>query len=144
MSYFNGQPEQRIGDEERDNAVDALRAHMAAGRISLDEFDQRLGQVLQSTTQRQIDAALVDLPDDPDAIGGISVWQGSNRPPMTTRPLRIIQRWIIILTPLLLLPIFLGWSLWWLPIIIWLVLFVAVNRGERVLEQRIQSRELTP
>jgi len=144
MPVTPGQPEQLIGDEERDNAIDALRAHMVAGRLSLDELNDRVAIVLLARTQSAIDAAFVDLPSDPDAIGGVSVWQAQHpdRRPMPTRPLRIAQRWMIILTPLLLLPLFLGWPLWWLLCVIWVAVFLVVNRSERATEKRQTQREL--
>jgi len=141
MSY-GPSPEQRIGDFERDNAVDALRDHLAAGRITDDELDQRLAIVLSAKTQSDINKAFVDLPADPDAVAGVSVWQAKQRRPASTRPLRVVQRWLIILSPLVVLTFVLGWSLWWLIVIAWAGVFFAVNRAERSLEQRDKRREL--
>jgi len=131
---------QRIGDYERDNAVDALREHMAAGRITPDELNDRLAIVLTAKTQADIDKAFTDLPADPNAIAGVSVWQApqTNRRPMTARPMRVLQRWMIIFTPLILIAFFLGWSFWWLILVVWVLLFLGVNRAERVLERRAE------
>ena len=37
-------PLPRIGDAERDRAVDALQTHLAEGRLDREEFDDRLGR----------------------------------------------------------------------------------------------------
>ena len=41
MSTRPGQPELRIGDDEREAAVTALGEHYAAGRLTKDEYDER-------------------------------------------------------------------------------------------------------
>ena len=38
----------RIGDAERDRAIAALGDHFAAGRLTSEEFDQRLDKALQA------------------------------------------------------------------------------------------------
>ena len=140
MSYGPG-PQQRIGDFERDNAVDALRDHLAAGRLTADELDDRLAIVLTAKTQADIDKAFTDLPPDPDAVAGVSVWQAAhpNRRPATASPLRVTQRWLMILAPVLWLTVFLGWPLWWLIYVVWGIVFFAVNRAERAIEKRQQE-----
>lgn len=52
----------RIGDVERDVVVGLLADHFAAGRLSLDEFDQRSDLALSAKTSGELDAVLVDLP----------------------------------------------------------------------------------
>lgn len=52
----------RISDAERANAVDRLFAARHAGRISLDEFDERLSMVYAAVTTDGLDAPLADLP----------------------------------------------------------------------------------
>ncbi len=52
----------RIGDRDRDQAADRLAAHAAAGRLSVEELEQRLEQVnaaVFSSDLRQLEA---DLP----------------------------------------------------------------------------------
>jgi hypothetical protein len=55
-------PDLRIGDAEREAAAASLREHYAQGRLTLDEFNQRLDAVFQSTTQRQLSQLTQDLP----------------------------------------------------------------------------------
>ena len=58
-----GQPvPQRIGDAERDRAIDLLRDHMAAGRLNAEEFDERLGVALSAKTSADLDPLFTDLP----------------------------------------------------------------------------------
>jgi hypothetical protein len=54
--------ELRIGDAERDAAMDQLREHFAAGRLTLDELTERIDGALAAKTQTQIDALMADLP----------------------------------------------------------------------------------
>jgi hypothetical protein len=59
----------RIGDAERDAALAQLRDHFVAGRLTFDEFTERIDAALVATTQRQIDALMADLPRPPRAAG---------------------------------------------------------------------------
>jgi len=136
-------PQQRIGDAERDAAIEELRAHMAAGRLTIDEFDERMGEALQAKTRPQLNFLFDDLPTDPDAVAGISVWRASpSRRPTAANPLRVAQRWLIILAPVLWLTLLTGWRLWWLTYVAWAILFIALNRAERRREQDDDRRRL--
>lgn len=52
----------RIGDTERNSAMDALGEHLSSGRIDLDEFGTRSAQVTQARTVADLRALFVDLP----------------------------------------------------------------------------------
>jgi uncharacterized protein DUF1707 len=52
----------RIGDEERNKAVELLSDHMAAGRLTQSEFNDRLGLVLSAKTNADIEPVFTDLP----------------------------------------------------------------------------------
>lgn len=52
----------RIGDAEREAAAEQLREHFVAGRLTLDELDERLGEVFTSRTQDQLSRVMADLP----------------------------------------------------------------------------------
>ncbi|MGD0558977.1 MAG: DUF1707 domain-containing protein [Streptosporangiaceae bacterium] len=54
--------ELRIGDEERDAAASQLREHFTAGRLTFDEFLERLDSALTAKTQAQISRLMADLP----------------------------------------------------------------------------------
>lgn len=55
-------PGLRVGDAERDAAAADLGDHYAAGRLTLDEFHERLSQVLAARTQGELSEVLADLP----------------------------------------------------------------------------------
>lgn len=56
-------PAQRVGDAERDAAVQRLQAHHAEGRLGVDEFDERMTAALQAKTQADLDPLFLDLPE---------------------------------------------------------------------------------
>lgn len=63
--------EPRIGDRERDAAVERLREHHAAGRLDLSEFTDRMTRALEARTESDLAPLFIDLPDGPaDDIGG--------------------------------------------------------------------------
>ena len=53
----------RIGDQERDEALDTLGEHFAAGRLSREEFDERAEQAIGARFDRDLAALFRDLPD---------------------------------------------------------------------------------
>jgi hypothetical protein len=55
-------PNMRISDAERERALDDLRDHMLAGRLTAEEFEQRLASAHVAKTQADIDAITTDLP----------------------------------------------------------------------------------
>jgi Domain of unknown function (DUF1707) len=55
-------PDLRIGDAEREAAAGRLREHYAQGRLTLEEFNQRLDAVFAAATQSQLSALTRDLP----------------------------------------------------------------------------------
>jgi hypothetical protein len=52
----------RIGDEERNKAVELLSDHLAEGRLTQSEFNDRLGLVLSAKTNADIEPVFTDLP----------------------------------------------------------------------------------
>jgi class 3 adenylate cyclase len=54
---------QRVADADRDRTVTLLREHVVVGRLTLDEFSERVGLALESRTQGDLAAALANLPD---------------------------------------------------------------------------------
>ena len=54
----------RIGDAERQRVVDMLRRHTSEGRLTLDEFAERAGEVYAAQTHADLEAVLADLPGD--------------------------------------------------------------------------------
>ena len=52
----------RIGDAERDAAATDLGEHYAAGRLTLDELNERLDEVFSAKTFGQLTRIMADLP----------------------------------------------------------------------------------
>jgi hypothetical protein len=55
-------PDLRIGDAERDAAAASLREHYAQGRLTLEEFNERLDAAYKAITQSQLNLITRDLP----------------------------------------------------------------------------------
>jgi len=56
------QPDIRVSDAERNKVVDLLREQCSDGRLTLEEFSDRVGDVFNAKTRRELDAAVADLP----------------------------------------------------------------------------------
>jgi class 3 adenylate cyclase len=54
---------ERVADADRDRAVTQLREHVVEGRLTLDEFSDRVGSALQARTRGDLEAVMADLPD---------------------------------------------------------------------------------
>jgi Domain of unknown function (DUF1707) len=83
------QPSLRIGDTEREAVAAELREHYANGRLTLDEFSQRLDAVFAAKTQQDLSRITRDLPhvrphDVPLPSAGVG------RPPGRITPVRAV------------------------------------------------------
>ena len=52
----------RASDADRDRAVAKLRDHAVAGRLTVEDLDERSGKAFSARTLDQLDAVLADLP----------------------------------------------------------------------------------
>jgi hypothetical protein len=123
-----GTPAARIGDIERERAVAQLREHMAAGRLDSAEFEERMTAALQAKTQADLVPLFADLPRDPDAAGGVSLWRAPATPRQQDSIWRQIQRAMIFVAPLLWLLVFTPWTTWWIAYVVWGVAYIAVAK----------------
>jgi hypothetical protein len=57
-----GDPRVRASDADRDRATALLREHHAAGRLTAEEFHERMDAALGAKTLGEIDELLADLP----------------------------------------------------------------------------------
>jgi hypothetical protein len=57
-------PAVRASDAEREQTVAVLRAQVAEGRLTLEEFSQRLDTAYEARTRPELEALTQDLPDD--------------------------------------------------------------------------------
>jgi Domain of unknown function (DUF1707) len=64
----------RASDADRDRAAAALREHLGAGRLTIEEFDERLDRTYAAKTLGELDELMADLPaSDLDQLPGSSV-----------------------------------------------------------------------
>lgn len=61
-------PETRLSDVDRERVVERLRGSLGEGRMTLEEFEQRLTGVLSATTFGEVSTYLDDLPGGPVAV----------------------------------------------------------------------------
>jgi len=62
--------EMRVSDQERDGAVEQLSEHAVAGRLTLDELEQRVSVALTARTRGQLQALTRDLPGKGEGAAG--------------------------------------------------------------------------
>lgn len=55
-------PRMRISNAERQDIADTLSKHFAEGRLDSDEFDDRVGKVMNAKTRGDVAGLLDDLP----------------------------------------------------------------------------------
>src|ERR1700722_16941574 len=53
---------ERVADADRDRTVTQLRENVVEGRLTLDEFSERVGSALQARTRADLMAVMADLP----------------------------------------------------------------------------------
>ncbi len=59
-------PDLRVSHADREQVVAALQRHTAAGRLTLDEFGERVDRALVAVTCDELAAVTRDLPADPE------------------------------------------------------------------------------
>jgi hypothetical protein len=57
-----GDPRLRASDEDRERTVELLREHCAVGRLTADEFQDRLELAFAARTRGDLDVLVADLP----------------------------------------------------------------------------------
>lgn len=55
-------PDELVADLERESVLQALRGHMLAGRLTSEEFEERVDALQRARTLRDLDAVNVNLP----------------------------------------------------------------------------------
>jgi hypothetical protein len=58
--------EMRASDMERESVVAVLRDAYTAGRLTIDEFDERTSAAYASRTWSELQVLTTDLPEEPD------------------------------------------------------------------------------
>ncbi len=60
----------RVSDADRDRAISELSGHFQAGRLTIEEFDERSGRAVQARTGNELEVLFADLPRDRAAVAG--------------------------------------------------------------------------
>ena len=76
----------RASDADRDRTAAALREHLAAGRLTTEEFDERLDKTYAAKTVSELDDLMADLPGtDLEELPGASLERAAGGPPLPGR-----------------------------------------------------------
>ena len=60
------QPRMRAGDKDRQRVVEQLGTHFGEGRLTVQEFDERVVRAHASVYLDELPALTADLPTDPE------------------------------------------------------------------------------
>ena len=63
-----GELEQRVSDAEREQAVVWLRGHLVSGRLTLEEFSERIEQVYAAAIQADLESIRAGLPPEHEPV----------------------------------------------------------------------------
>jgi hypothetical protein len=63
-------PGELVADADRESAIEDLRGHMLAGRLTAEEFETRVGAAHMARTRADLDATRIDLPSTASANPG--------------------------------------------------------------------------
>lgn len=159
-----GQPTpQRIGDAERDRAAELLREHMAQGRLTPEEFDERVDRALRARTAGDLDPLFTDLPGPRPGqtvattpVPGTPPWPSAVAAPVPAAPTPLPARsgpasalagltgvlWVVVSLAITFVP-GLGWANFWWLVFIPVVFSMVVGKSEsdRERERRRIARE---
>lgn len=105
----------RIGDAEREQAVQSLGEHLRAGRLTMVEYDDRLQQAFAARTDAELTPLFADLPGGEPRSAPTPRGHRSYRPiPVPIRAVVVLALvvgaivWTVLMTfpPLFLIPLF--------------------------------------
>jgi Domain of unknown function (DUF1707) len=129
---LQGAGDYRAGDADRNRTADLLKEAHAAGYLTLEETDERLGAALAARTRGELDRLVADLPHEWRASQERG--QGPAGPAPRLRPaLPPAAAWLVplavIVTGVLLLAV-LTRGLWFFPWpLLWIFFFAFGRRG---------------
>lgn len=82
-----GDPRIRASDADRDRVTSLLREHHAAGRLTAEEFHERMDHALEAKTLGELDELMTDLPAiDLYQLPDASLRRGPTRPGQSLLP----------------------------------------------------------
>jgi hypothetical protein len=77
----------RASDAERDATLERLSAATGDGRLTLEEFSQRMDRATTAKTRAELDRLVADLPTGPGAAGSAVAERGPGRPSWHISPI---------------------------------------------------------
>jgi DUF1707 SHOCT-like domain len=66
----------RVGDADRNRTAELLKEAHAAGYLTLEELDERLGTALAARTRGELDRLVADLPPGPGRLAAAPLVTG--------------------------------------------------------------------
>jgi hypothetical protein len=69
----------RASDDDRDRLVEQLQRHAVAGRLSMDEYAERVDRVLIARTHRELAAVVHDLPVESTVDAAVDHREGARQ-----------------------------------------------------------------
>jgi hypothetical protein len=108
----------RIGDAERDKAVEQLSDHFVAGRLTQDEFEERSDQATKARYADEVDLLFADLPE-----------LEATQPSRTMRSRAGAPSPLMFLIPILMLGLVASAVILAAPWLLWMLFWVAMLSG---------------
>ena len=129
-SELQGAGGYRVGDADRDRTADLLKEAHAAGYLTLEETDERLGTALAARTRGELDRLIADLP--PEWRASRERGQRPAGPPQHQRPTLPAEAvWLVplvmVITGVIVLAV-LTRGMWFFP---WPLLWIFFAFGRR-------------
>lgn len=115
-------PDLRVSDAERNEVADLLAKHYGDGRLSQDEFNERVDRAMNAKTQSDLSGLFDDLP----------VLDGGKEP-VRKPPARGGRRPLLYLALIVSLLIVAGHGVWWFFMPHWLSLLLLIAVGVYVI-----------
>ncbi|TDD61990.1 DUF1707 domain-containing protein [Kribbella antibiotica] len=109
----------RIGDSERDRAVESLGEHFVAGRLTQDEFEERSETATRARYADELEPLFEDLP----VSGELQVVRG--RHPQLPPPIFLILPFLMVGLVVTAVTLAAPWLLWG---VFWVAIFSGMNR----------------
>lgn len=128
MIYTN--PDLRVSDAERSEVADRLAKHYGDGRLTQDEFNERVDLAMNAKTQSDLSGLFTDLPpldEEPEVP--------AHRPRA-----RANSRTALFLVLLVVLAVSVGHAFWWFFMPSWLAICLLAAVGVHVLRGREANR----
>lgn len=130
-SELQGAGGYRVGDADRNRTADLLKEAHAAGYLTLEEVDERLGTALAARTRGELDRLVADLP--PEWRASQERGQRSAGPPPRSAALPAEVLWlvplVVVVTGVVVLAVLTRGFLFFPWPLLWIFFFAFGRRG---------------